>query len=227
MDPKWARAWFAATAAAVAVGIGIGMALAWTNPTYRLLEGTELPRFGGGALGRTLNTLAYFTYQSNLIVGVTSLLLALNPHRTSTVFRVLRLTGLVAITVTMIVFHVALTDLLELDAWASFSDKLVHLIVPVMAIVGWVSFGPRGLTSTHVAGLTAIFPATYMVFTVVRGPLVSDWYPYPFADVGALGYARVFVNAAWIAVLFVAVAFAATALDRRLGERDAPAPATG
>ncbi len=98
MDPKWGRAWFAATAIAVAAGVVIGMVLAWQHPNYRLLEGGELPRFGGGSLGRSLNVFAYFTIQSNLIVGVTSLLLAVSPNRASTIFRVARLTGLIAIT---------------------------------------------------------------------------------------------------------------------------------
>ncbi len=46
--------------------------------------------------------LACFTILSNTIVGVTSLLLALNPYRRSTVFRVFRLMGLVAITITFV-----------------------------------------------------------------------------------------------------------------------------
>ena len=216
MDARWARAWFAATAALVAAGIGIGMVLAWQHPTLRLIDGSTIPRFGGGSLARALNTLTFFTYQSNLIVAGTSLALAINPNRTSMAFRVLRLSGLVGITVTFIVFHVALTNLLELDTWETVSDKLVHVVVPIMAVVGWLSFGPRGLTGGRIARLTVVFPALYMAFTMIRGPLAGHWYPYPFTDVKVLGYARVIGNAFWVGLLFVSIAAAATALDRRL-----------
>jgi hypothetical protein len=46
-------------------------------------------RFHGGA-ERGFNTFAFFTVQSNLIVGVTTLLLALKLDRRSTTFRTFR-----------------------------------------------------------------------------------------------------------------------------------------
>jgi hypothetical protein len=42
-----------------------------------------------------------------------------------------------------------------------------------MAIVGWLAFGPRGLTSARVAKLTVIFAVCYMLATVIRGRLAS------------------------------------------------------
>jgi hypothetical protein len=206
MDPKWARPWFATTAACVAAGVVIQF----------LVTAADTTKFGDSYLARGLNIFAFFTVQSNLIVGATALLLALNPARSSTAFKVFRLIGLVAITVTFIVFHVALSHLLDLDSWAQTANQLLHTIVPVLTVVGWVAFGPRGLTSARVAKLTVLFPLAYMAFTVIRGPLASDFYPYPFADVAALGYARVLVNGLWIALLFVSVAAGATALDKRL-----------
>lgn len=63
---------------------------------------------------------------------------------------------------------------------------------------------------------TAAFPLLYMVFTAVRGPLASDWYPYPFANVHDLGYVKVAINALWITLLFVGHGAGASALDRVL-----------
>lgn len=209
MDQRWARPWFALTALCVAAGIAIQLGISATSPEF----------FGGSPLNRALNVFAFFTIQSNLIVGGTCLLLALDLDRRSTLFEVLRLTGLVAITVTFVVFHVALSRLLDLDTWAQVANQLQHTIVPVLAVVGWLVFGPRGRTSKQVARYTVIFPLAYMVFTAIRGPLASNWYPYPFADVHALGYPRVAVNALWISLLFVGLAAAATALDRRLPRR--------
>lgn len=214
MDPKWARPWFAATAAAVAAGLIIQIGVSSGDTSV----------FGGTPLGRSLNVFSFFTIQSNLIVGITTLLLAIDPKRSSRVFGVFRLIGLVAITVTFVVFHVALSHLLDLETWAEAANQLLHTVVPVLAIAGWCLFGPRGLTSARVARLSVLFPVFYMTFTLIRGPLNSDWYPYPFADVKTLGYLKVVINGFWIALLFVAAAAGATALDRRLaGLRPEPA----
>ncbi|WP_458690640.1 Pr6Pr family membrane protein [Nocardia tengchongensis] len=223
MEMKWARIWFAATAVCVFVGVVVYAVLSWQNNMPVIAAtGEPFERFGGSPLGRALNVLAFFTVQSNLIVGVTTLLLAINPNRSSTVFKVFRLIGLVGITVTGIVFHVAISGLLELDTWAMVADRLLHFVVPIMAVVGWLAFGPRGLTSARVVKLTVLFPLAYMIFTVIRGPLSSDWYPYTFANVATLGYARVIINGVWIGLLFVALAAAAAWLDKRL-----PAKRTG
>jgi hypothetical protein len=206
MDQKWARHWFATTALLVFGGVVIQVLVTANYPT----------KFGGTPLARGLNVFAFFTILSNLIIGVTTLLLAFNPLRDSGTFRVLRLTSIVAITVTFLVFHVALSHLLELDTWAEVANQILHTLVPVLAVAGWLLFGPRGLTSARVARLTAIFPIGYMIFTLLRGPLASDFYPYPFADAKKLGYVAVTVNAFWIGLLFVALAAGATALDKRL-----------
>ena len=110
------------------------------------------------AAGRVFNVFCYFTIQSNLVVGVTSLMLALRPERDSELFRVFRLTGLVAITVTFIVFHVALSHLVDLEGWAKVADQILHTVVPVLAVATWLAFGPRGLVDRGTALLALVPP---------------------------------------------------------------------
>ena len=86
-------------------------------------------------------------------------------------------------------------------------------------MAGWLLFGPRHLTSARIAAWRVLFPVVYMVATAIRGPLVRDWYPYPFADVAAHGYVRVIGNGIAITLLFWAVAAGATWVDQRLPER--------
>lgn len=93
--------WFAATAFCAAAGVVISVYTAVQTPGRFPYEWQ-----------RALNTFAFFTIQSNLIVGATTLLLAVRPDRSSMVFRVFRLIGLVSITVTGLVYHVALSRLL-------------------------------------------------------------------------------------------------------------------
>jgi hypothetical protein len=200
-----ARAWFAVTAAAAFVGIAVQVFV-----TGSLDEG-HFTSVGS----RVANLLFFFTIESNLIVGATCLLLAVRPDRSSTAFRVFRLAGVVAITIVGVVYHTLLAGLYDLTPWGTAADVLLHTVVPILAVLGWLLFGPRGHTSTRIVGLALLFPICWLAVTLVRGPVV-DWYPYPFIDVGQLGYPRVLLNSAGIAALFLAVAGAATALDHRL-----------
>ncbi|HEY4854026.1 MAG TPA: Pr6Pr family membrane protein [Streptosporangiaceae bacterium] len=205
MSARWARLWFAATALCVAAGVAISIYTAVQTPG-RFHSGVE----------RAFNTFAFFTVQSNLIVGATTLLLAVKLDRSSTVFRTFRLIGLVAITITGIVYHVALARLLDLEGWHQLGDQLVHTVVPVLAVVGWLMFGPRRLTSARIAWLSVLFPFCWIAFTLVRGAVI-DWYPYPFIDVTKLGYGKVILNCFWISLLLFGLAAGATAIDQRLG----------
>ena len=201
---RWARAWFAATALCVAVGVAVSV--------YTAVQGPG--QFHSG-VARGFNAFAFFTIQSNLIVGGTSLLLALRLDRSSTVFRVFRLIGVVAIAVTGVVFHVALARVLDLEGWHQFGNQMVHTVVPLLAVVGWLLAGPRRLTSARIAWLSLLFPAFWITFTLIRGA-TTHWYPYPFIDVNTLGYAKVALNCFWVALLLLGLAAGATVIDRRL-----------
>jgi hypothetical protein len=167
------------------------------------------------AAARAANAFAFFTIQSNLLVGVATFLLALRLDRSSTRFAVLRLVGLVAITVTGIVFHAVLAQTLDLKSWDAIGNELVHTVVPVMAAVGWLLVGPRGLVSARIAWLSLLFPVCWLAFTLIRGA-IAHWYPYPFIDVTQLGYGRTAVNCVWVGVLMLGLAAGATVFDSRL-----------
>jgi hypothetical protein len=211
MSSKGARAWFAATAACVVAGVAISAVTAANNT-----GGHFHP-----AVARAANAFAFFTIQSNLLVGAATLLLALRLDRSSRAFAVLRLSGLVAITVTGIVFHAVLAQTLDLKSWDAVGNELVHTVVPVMAVVGWLLAGPRGLVSKQIVWLSLIFPGCWLAFTLIRGA-IAHWYPYPFIDVTQLGYGRALFNCVWVAVLMLGLAAGAAVLDGRF-RRTTPA----
>lgn len=206
MSANWARLWFGITTLCVVIGIAIQLPVAYHS---------QAGHYRGGAA--SLNVFSFFTVQSNVLVGVTSLLLAINLHRPNLLFRVLRLSGLVAITITGIVYHVALSGLLELDTWGQTANQALHTAVPILAVVGWLIFGPRGCTSARIAKLSLVFPILWLAFTLIKGS-VNNWYPYPFIDVATLGYLKVALNCLWIAMLFLGLAAGATVLDPRLSQ---------
>lgn len=200
-----ARTIFATTAVAVFAGLVIQV---YVSANLQGARFTSVPSL-------IFNVFCYFTVQSNVIVGVTTALLARRLDHPSTTFRVFRLAGLVAITITFVVFHQALAALQDLHGAAAVADLLLHTVVPVLVVLGWVAFGPRGMVTWRVAGLAVVFPVCWVAFALVRGALI-DFYPYPFVDVHALGYLPVIGNVVIIGVLFFALAAAAVVLDRRL-----------
>ena len=205
------RLWFAGTAVVVAIGLLVQLVA-----TARLDSG-----FFDSRAGRIVNMFCFFTIQSNIIVLVTCALLAAGSARrpTGSTFWVLRLDGVICIGVTFVVFHVALADLHDLQGLAKTADFLLHTASPLLCLIGWLVFGPRGRTSWRTVWLATIFPVAWLVFTLVRGPLVGDYYPYPFLDVGQHGYPTVLANSAVVAVLFLGLAAGAHLLDRRLDDR--------
>ena len=85
------------------------------------------------------------------------------------------------------------------------ADKLLHVVVPLLAVIGWLAFGPRGLVSRADIWPSLIWPIGYLLLILATGP-VFDWYPYPFLDVAEHGLGVVLLNALGITVLFLAVA---------------------
>ncbi|MDQ6715158.1 MAG: Pr6Pr family membrane protein, partial [Actinomycetota bacterium] len=156
-------------------------------------DDTGLP--AAGVATRVLRFFSYFTVQSNVIVIATELLLAANPRRTGRWFDVARLAGLVGITVTFVVYLVALRPILDLSGLAAVTDAGFHIVVPVMAVVGWVAFGPRAGFVRRTLLTSLVWPAAYFVYSLVHGAL-TGWYPYPFVDVTQLGYPAAMRNLA-------------------------------
>ena len=209
--PRVARWFFGGTSALVTFGILLQLRVAAANDNG----------YFEGVPSRIVNVLSYFTVQSNILVALTAGLLAVRLNRTETWFRVLRLSAVIGITITGIVFHLALKGLTELTGPAVTADWILHTASPILGLVGWVVFGPRGWVTSRIVKLSVLFPVLWLAYTLVRGALVEDrtgrnFYPYPFLDVVEHGYARVFVNIVVVAVLFFVLALGALAADKRL-----------
>jgi hypothetical protein len=168
-------------------------------------------------LARGVNTFAFFTTDSNVLAGVVAVLLALRPTRREGWFAWLALSALIMITVTGLVFQVALRGVFDLaTSWDRFGNELVHTVMPLLTVIGWLVAWPRGLFSSRTARLAILLPLSWLVFTLVRGA-IAHWYPYPFMDVTRLGYGPTLVNCVWVTLLFLILAGLGVAIDRRRG----------
>ncbi|MEO7070193.1 MAG: Pr6Pr family membrane protein [Nostocoides sp.] len=204
-----ARAWHIATAAVTWFALVFQLVLIIRGG--HVLEETVVPPLGT----RLARYISYFTILTNLLVAITATPLALGRPTSSRLWRVLRLDAIVGIAVTGLVHWFFLRPLLDLHGadWAA--DKLLHVVVPLVAIVGWFAFGPRGRVDGSLLLPSLIYPIGWLGLTLLRGG-ITGWYPYPFLDVGLHGYPTVLVNCLLVALLLLALSAAAVALDRRL-----------
>jgi hypothetical protein len=121
--------------------------------------------------------------------------------------------------VTGLVFTTVLSGLEELQRLRQATNVAFHYVAPVLAIVGWLLFGPRPRIAGRVVGLAVVLPIVWVAYTLIRGAIV-EFYPYPFIDVTEHGYGRVFGNIFLVSALFVALGLLFWYLDRRLPKTD-------
>ena len=133
-------------------------------------------------------------------------------------FRILRLNGLLIVFGGGVVHFFLLRPVLDLDGADLLADRLLHMVVPLLAVAGWLVAGPRGRVSRAALGPFLVLPLVWIGYTLARGAVV-DWYPYPFIDVGEHGYAEVAFNSPGVAVLMLALFGLAVVVDRRLARR--------
>ncbi|SEN32318.1 hypothetical protein SAMN02800694_3183 [Luteibacter sp. UNCMF331Sha3.1] len=175
-----------------------------------------------GPLGEvTLRFFSFFTILSNVMVGLVAAAAAtggnLAPLRW---LRGPRIRGLAAlcIGVTCFIYATILASQWHPLGPQLIADRALHYVVPVLYLVWWVSLLPHGALAWRDALRWLAFPLAFIVWTFARGAIVGE-YPYPFLDVGRLGYPAVLVNSCMVAGLFVVFGTMLVAADRALGPR--------
>jgi hypothetical protein len=126
------------------------------------------------------------------------------------------MTGII---VTGLVHWFLLRPLLHLHGADLVADKLLHLVVPLLALVGWLVFGPRPVMTRGSSLQGTAWPLAWLLVILVQGG-ATGWYPYPFLDHREHGWDHVAVVCAGILVLWSALLLAQAGYDRRM----APAP---
>jgi hypothetical protein len=155
-----------------------------------------------GVVTRMIQTLSFFTIQSNILVLIIAVTLVLDPDRDGRLWRILRLDTLLGITITGLVFDLILIHYVHPSGWQLVATIGFHYIAPWATVLGWLLFGPRPRIDRSTIVWAFAWPVAWIAYTFVRGRLV-DWYPYPFLDVQKIGYLSAFGST--LAVLAVAV----------------------
>ena len=183
----------------------------------RAISGANVlvPADDPGAATRVLRFFSYFTIQSNLLVLAAVLPLTRDPRHDGRGWRVLRLTSVLGITITGLVYVFVLGPALHPTGLGWWTNAGLHYVAPVLAVGSWLVLGPRPRVTGATVGWSMAWPLAWIGYALALGA-ITDWYPYPFLDVVEIGYAAAVRNLAFVAVLAVALLLGFRLADRRL-----------
>jgi hypothetical protein len=178
--------------------------------------------------GDVVNFLSFFTIQSNVFAAVVLAIGAVTLLRGSTDapwFATLRAAATTYMVTTGVVYNLLLRGIeLPQGSTLAWSNEVLHLVAPVFLLLDWLLAPGRRPLPVRKVGVIVIYPIVWVVYTLVRGPLLLDegtgaafWYPYPFLNpnLSENGYLSVAFYTVLIALVICAVAVGVLWVSRR------------
>jgi hypothetical protein len=160
-------------------------------------------------IGLTLWVIArFFTVVTNLLVALVMTSVAFGRRASPEVLGGLTL----SIILVGVVYWALLQNLHHPDGLAHVANILLHRVSPVAMTLWWLLFAPRARLKWSAPWWWLIYPVAYFGFILARGHL-DGRYPYPFIDVGHLGWMQVAMNAGGIALAFILAGYAMVWID--------------
>lgn len=168
---------------------------------------------------------SFFTILSNIIVALTfSFLFFGAAGKWGRFFH--KATTITAVTVYIIVvgavYNIILRVIWHPVGLQKFVDELLHSVIPVLATLFWILFVKKEELQWKDSFLWLLYPILYTVFIAVRG-MLSDYYPYPFINVPAIGYPRALLNGLVLAVVFLGLSLFLIAVAKFISRKKATA----
>jgi hypothetical protein len=151
-----------------------------------------------------VNFFSYFTILSNVLticVFIISAYYLLHNRKPSHTEDVIRSATVLYMAVTGIVYTTLLTGQ-NLGLLLPWVNDVLHRILPIVVVAEWLYQPPRTKLQLKQIPVLFIFPIIFVIYTLIRGPIVK-WYPYPFLNPSkAGGYLGVALYCVGILVLF-------------------------
>lgn len=202
---------------AVVLWIGVVLSTILSAGDYYPVNTTDPGLYGNnplgmaGFLGREIDHFSYFTVWSNILAAVIMTMLAINPDRHGSLFRVLRLDALVMMIVTGIVYN-AILNTGGHEGWDFWSNGIQHTWGPILVFVVFVISGPRGWITSSAIFASLILPILWLAYALIRGSVIGA-YPYDFLDVNAHGMASVLMFVLQIVVFAIILGYLLMLID--------------
>ena len=173
--------------------------------------------YGQYDVGETLWILArYFTIITNLLLAIAMTMVAAGKRLSPFILGGLTL----AILLVGVVYALLLSGLMHLSGGAVWADILLHKVSPPAMALWWLLYAPRSQLRWSAPVWWAVYPVAYFAYAILRA-MHGDKYPYPFMDVGKLGWQQTLLNVGGIAMAFLIAGALLVWIDgwRPLGSR--------
>ena len=204
--------------------VALGLALlAWSGVLLQLFLSLRLAQANGHSLAYGLVVyLGYFTVLTNLFVALVLSALAVPAHSPS-LLPFLRRPGTLGCAATSIAlvglgYHFLLRNIWDPQGAQWLADTLLHYVTPMAFCVYWLWALPKAGLGWRAPWVWCLYPLLYFAYAMVRGEWLGT-YPYPFIDVGAIGYPGAFTSALGLLVVFLIVAGLLLAVGRAIEQR--------
>ncbi len=165
--------------------------------------------------------LTFFTILTNLLVavGLTARLL-MPPSKAGIFFSKQPVAAATALYIVVVglVYNAILRWLWKPEGLQLIADTLLHVAVPVMFLLYWLLFVPKGNLKYGNVFTWLWYPLSYLVYVLIRGAIVNE-YPYPFIDVTALGYPKMLLNSGAMLVVFLGLGLLFVFVGRQSKQR--------
>jgi len=152
--------------------------------------------------------LRFFTILTNLLVAVTMTWVAIGRKVSPEVLGGLTL----AILLVGVIYWLLLHGLHPLNGSALVANVLLHDVSPAVMALWWLFFARRAKLRWSAPLWWATYPVAYLIYVLARGQM-DGRYPYPFLDVGRLGWLQTARNVGGIALGFILAGFVLVWID--------------
>lgn len=191
--------------------------LGWLALALQLLLSIQLTIANGqGALAGVWAYVGYFSILTNVLAALALTADARGPRgAVSRFFTRPDVHTAIAMSIAIVaaIYNLMLRQLWQPHGWQIVADNVLHVVMPALFLLYWWLAVPKATLRWPQVVVWQLYPAAYFAYVLIRGT-VNHWYPYPFLDVGTLGYLRVLINACAVLLVFVAVAMLLVALGR-------------
>jgi hypothetical protein len=199
---------------AVAGGLTL---LAVVAQYFQVVQGDS----GVALLTATIHFFSFFTILSNVLAAAALLIPLIWPNSTAGRFlaRPAVRTAIAGyIIIVGVVYFLLLRDLSQATGARLLFERALHYLTPPLFVLDWLLYVPKPDLPWTVGFASLGFPGVYAVWILLHSA-VTGWYPYPFLDVGDLGYPRTLLNIAGLVFAFLALELALVGCGRLMQHR--------
>ena len=166
----------------------------------------------------TLRFFTSFTIQANVLVVLMLLAFALRPKIEEWTVHPFERSA-IASYIAVVAYVYLRSPSPAAQGWQWVADALLHYLMPLGYLAFWLFVMRKAGLRWYDPLLWLIYPAFFLAFVLLHGRF-TGFYPYPFIDVGKLGYGAMVLNALAEAAGFLVAGYVIWIVSRLLGKRE-------